>query len=138
MALGQAVLRITANVKGLVGGLKTAQTKLKTFGASVNKLGSNLTSAGMKATMFGAAILAAFAPAVIQGAKFEQTMANARSVIGDVQSEAADARDRFSQLTAKAQELGETTEWSASQVAEAMQFMGMAGMMRGDHDEVPY
>lgn len=131
MALGEAVLKITANVQGLIGGLNKGAAKMKAFGKKVGDIGKAIAGAGLKIAAFGAAILAAFLPAIVQGAKFEQSMADASAVIGDVfeqNVEGGKTVQNFELLNQKAMELGETTEFSASQVAEAMKYMGMAGM----------
>ena len=131
--LGEAVLKITANAQGLIGGLNKASAKMKAFGKKVGDAGKAIAGAGMKIAAFGAAILGAFLPAIVQGAKFEKSMSDVAAVVGDVFDSAGEGEGgktlrNFDMLEQKAMELGETTEWSASQVAEAMKFMGMAGM----------
>lgn len=59
-----------------------------------------------------------------QFAEFESTMNNVRAVSGAVGSE-------FALLNQKAQELGSTTKFTASDVSEAMSFMAMAGLQVG-------
>ncbi len=54
------------------------------------------------------------------GTAFEQTMATVGGVM-----RATDAE--FKRLEASARHMGETTEWSATQSAEALKFLGMAG-----------
>jgi len=131
MALGEAVINIQANVKGLLGGLNKASAKMKKFGAGVSKAGKAIAGAGMKIAAFGASILGALLPAILQGSKFQQTMADAASVIGDVWDigeKGGETISNFELLNQKAKDLGISTQFSASQVAEAMKFMGMAGM----------
>lgn len=53
---------------------------------------------------------------------FEQAMAEVRAVTTDAQ-----IGDNFDRLTAKARELGASTEFTASQAASALKFMGIAG-----------
>ena len=52
---------------------------------------------------------------------FEQSMANARSVVQGI------TQEDFANLNKTARELGATTVFSASQAAEGIQFLGMAG-----------
>lgn len=58
-------------------------------------------------------------------AQFESKMNNVRAVSGATASQ-------FSFLNEKAQELGATTRYTASQVAEGMSFMAMAGLSVGN------
>jgi len=127
MALGEAVLRIWANVRGLQAGLAAGTAKLKAFSASVSKVGASLTALGASAAATGAILLGALSPIVVVGAKFEKTMSAVKAVVGDLAPAAENAGKNFDKLRAKAQELGKTTAWSASQVAEAMKFLGLAG-----------
>jgi len=55
------------------------------------------------------------------GAAFEQQMATVKGVTR------ASAQE-FAMLQAEARKMGETTEWSASQSAQALQYLGMAGL----------
>ncbi|MBR1382789.1 MAG: phage tail tape measure protein [Ruminococcus sp.] len=54
------------------------------------------------------------------GITFEEQMSTVAAISGA-------AGDEFDQLKAKAKEMGETTEFSATQSAEAMEYMAMAG-----------
>ncbi len=90
--------------------------------ASVKKVGGAFRSALSPITAAGAAAAAAFgAGAIIRTlANFEQSMARVKAVTGATEAE-------FQQLRGVAKELGATTEFSASQVAEGMRFLGQAG-----------
>jgi TP901 family phage tail tape measure protein len=72
---------------------------------------------GIGAAMFTAPIMAA--------ANFEQAMAKVGAI-----SRASDAD--LKQMTATARELGAKTNWSASQAAEGMQYLSMAGFSAQD------
>jgi TP901 family phage tail tape measure protein len=67
------------------------------------------------------AAVAAFAKATRLVAGFEQSMANVKAVTQATVGE-------FEQLNEQARELGKTTQFSASQAAQAMEFLGMAGL----------
>ena len=56
--------------------------------------------------------------AVKTAADFEKSMSNVHAIMGDTYDDS---------LVSFAQELGATTAWSASEVAQAMQYTGMAG-----------
>jgi len=98
---------------GMEKGLRKARAKLQAFSGSVQNMGRNLT--GLAAV--GAAPLAMAAATY---ANFADKMAEVRAVTGATERQ-------FGQLEGKARELGATTSYSASQVAEAMKFLGMAG-----------
>ncbi len=70
------------------------------------------------AVALGAALYSVIKPAV----DFEFAMAQ----VGAVTEEVANS-EGFKQLTAKARELGATTQYTSAQAAEAMKFLGMAG-----------
>lgn len=110
---GAAFIELYVKNGGLEKGLRQARAKLSTFSNSVQNIGRNLTSVAA----VGAAPLA-FAAATY--ANFADKMAEVRAVTGATERQ-------FGQLEAKARELGATTSYSASQVAEAMKFLGMAG-----------
>lgn len=103
--------------------------RFTTAGGNANKSlgemtkGANLLGVAMKGALayFSVSALVSFETAIINtGKKFESTMATVKGV-----SRATD--DEFQALKASAREMGETTEWSASQSAEALKYMSMAG-----------
>ncbi len=71
------------------------------------------------AVALGGVLYSAVKPAV----DFELAMAK----VGAITNEAADSKG-FKALTKQARELGRTTQYTASQASEAMQFLGMAGL----------
>ncbi len=79
---------------------------------------ANYRAQMVDAVALGSSLYAAIKPAV----DFEFAMAQ----VGAVTEEAANS-EGFKQLTAKARELGATTQYTSAQAAEAMKFLGMAG-----------
>lgn len=73
----------------------------------------------MDAVALGGALYGAIRPAV----DFEMAMAK----VGAITNEAADS-DGFKALTDKARDLGRTTQYTAAQAGQAMQYLGMTGM----------
>jgi TP901 family phage tail tape measure protein len=106
--------------------LAAASEKAKAAQMSLNKTMAaqeeNMSKRSeMRGQLFDAAGLAvALAAPVKIAAQFEQSMAKVGAVSG-----ATDAQ--IAKLTATARDLGATTAWSASQAAEGMQFLSMAG-----------
>lgn len=79
---------------------------------------SSMRSQMFDAVVLGTALYGTIKPAV----DFEYAMAK----VGAITNEAADSQG-FKQLSETARELGRTTQYTSSQAAEAMQFLGMAG-----------
>ena len=106
--------------------LAQAADRARSAQASLNKTmaaqQANMAKRGeLRGQLFDAAGLAiAMAAPIKIAANFEQAMAKVGSV-----SNATDAD--MTKLTATARQLGATTNWSASQAAEGMQFLAMAG-----------
>lgn len=80
---------------------------------------SNYRSQMVDAVALGGALYSAVRPAV----DFELAMAR----VGAITNDAANSSG-FKDLTKQARQLGRTTQYTASQAAEAMQFLGMAGL----------
>lgn len=72
----------------------------------------------------GGAIVAVGAKAISVGSEFESQMANVQAITG------ATGND-FDSLKAKAEELGASTSFTATEVGQAMEYMGMAGWETG-------
>jgi TP901 family phage tail tape measure protein len=97
--------------------MQSKHQKLTIGGRATAKKGwqdtkSNFMSTGIAAGMFAVPIKLA--------ADFEQGMANVGAVVGATQKE-------MQQLTGQARHLGRTTMFSATEAAEGMQFLAMAG-----------
>jgi len=94
--------------------LGIAQKKLNTFGQNATKVGRTM-SIGFTAPF------ALFTGSVIKTAgDFESSMNRVSALTGAVGGD-------FDQLRKKARDLGATTQFSASEAADAMGFLGMAG-----------
>lgn len=110
---GGAYVEITADASKLYKTLDDSEKKLKDFSASASELSGALAGVG-------AAIAAPAALGVKAFADFEERMLIVKGVTGA-------AGDALAKLTATAQELGATTSWSASQVADGMIALGRMG-----------
>ncbi len=108
ISIGDAVLEIGGDTTKL-------KRSLEGIGKQMQKTGKNLT---LKLT----APLVAFAGLSLKtAADFSRSMAKVNAVTGATE-------DQFAELTETAKKLGRTTQFTATQVAQAMSFMGMAGM----------
>jgi len=90
------------------------------IGDKLKTLGSNITNLGQKFMPITAAVAAAGAGIIKTSADFEAAMSQVGAVSGASQ-------DELDALTAKAREMGSKTKFSASEAAEAMNYMAMAG-----------
>lgn len=108
----------------MFGGLQKSTTgSLGKIISSVGKLGAAL---GVVAG--GAAVVGMFKKMISIGVQFEQSMAE----VGGVMRASANEMEN---LTNVAKRMGETTEWSASQAADALKFLGMAGFKAAEAAE---
>lgn len=117
---GKAFVEIMLDQTKLERGLKAAQSKLKSFGASVTAMGTKL---------LGIATVAAapLAMATKTFADFDDEMRMVKAVTGAVDSE-------FKMLTATAEKLGRETSFTAKQVAEGMTALGRMGFKANEID----
>lgn len=117
---------------GIVIKLKDAASRgIKSVNQNVGKLGATakVASKGLKTLGIGlVAVTAAVAgmgvvlrKAITQFADFDDNMRAAGAVMNATAAE-------MENLTAVAQEMGKTTRFTSSQAAEALRFMGMAGL----------
>ncbi|HUW00730.1 MAG TPA: phage tail tape measure protein [Acidimicrobiales bacterium] len=112
--LAASTAAMTGAVGGLNSGLAAAQTQLATFGTSATAAGAKLTKS------LTLPIVAIGGIALKAGADFQTAMLQVQAVSGATGVE-------FESLNDLAKELGRTTQFSASQAADAMGFLAMAG-----------
>lgn len=161
MDLMELVASIRINLDEFDRGLNSASTKFKSFSDNLSKVGSNMKDLlspavdGFKAvegvgqTAAGAIKkgLAGFAAAatavggfgtaaVKSGMSFDSTMSKVAATVGWTTDELHDqtsiASAEFSELRKKALEMGATTQFSASEAADALTYMAMAGWKTDD------
>lgn len=119
----------TEKIESVGSGLKDiAEPAVKGFQAveGVGKKARNIAVKGMKGFLTAATAVSGFgATAVKAGMDFDSTMSQVSAVSGAT-------GDDFEELRKKALEMGATTQFSASEAAQAMTYMGMAGWKSGD------
>lgn len=104
----------------------TALTKIGNAGQTLENVGNKMSSVGGSFTRnVTAPILALGTAAVKTTADFDASMSQVAAVSGAV-------GDDFDALRAKAREMGAKTKFSASEAADAMNYMAMAGWKTGD------
>ena len=99
--------------------------KIGQTGESLKQLGSNISGAGEKLLPVTGAVTALGTAAVKTAADFDSAMSQVAAVSGAT-------GDELEQLREKAREMGSRTKFSASEAAEAMNYMAMAGWKTSD------
>ena len=126
--LGTAYAKIEANTEGFSSGIKKAQSDLDAFQNKAGLVASGLKGVGGAMTKIGgtltktvtAPILGVGAAAVKTTATFDQSMSKVAALSGATGKE-------FDALRAKAIEMGAQTAFSASESADALSYMALAG-----------
>ena len=111
--LQELTIKIGADTDGL-DKLDQGLSKVRDAGTKVTSVGKSLT-AGVTTPLVGLGVAA-----VTTAADFESSMNGVRAVTGATGAD-------FEALEDQAKEMGSTTQFSASESAQAMEFLGMAG-----------
>jgi len=102
-----------------------ALQKISATGEKLKSIGSNIESVGQKFLPVTATVTALGTMAIKTAADFDSAMSKVAAVSG------ATGED-LDRLREKAREMGAKTKFSASEAAEAMNYMAMAGWKTGD------
>lgn len=122
-ALEREIIACTQELKQLEQEAENSNVSLQKISAAGEKLktvGDNISSAGQALMPLSTAAAGLGAGIIKTTADFDEAMSKVAAVSGA-------AGDDFDALRAKAREMGETTKFSASESAEAMNYMAMAG-----------
>lgn len=103
----------------------TAIQKIAATGESLKTVGDNISGAGKKLAPLSAGVTALGTAAVKTASDFDSAMSQVAAVSGATGSD-------LDALREKAREMGAKTKFSASEAAEAMNYMAMAGWKTGD------
>lgn len=106
--IGTKITRMNMKVKALTKSVTALGVRMKTVGRSM------MTALSLPLALFGGL-------ALNTAVKFQTSMNKVGAITGATGEE-------FKKLEAQAKQLGATTQFSASQSAEAMTFLGMAGL----------
>lgn len=102
-----------------------ALQKIGTAGEKIKKAGDSIESAGKKILPVSAAVAGVGVAAVKTAADFDASMSKVAAVSGA-------AGEDFDRLREKAREMGSKTKFSATEAADAMNYMAMAGWKTED------
>lgn len=115
--------------KQTINSMRTMSREAKAAGKQIQSAGKTISSAGSALTKSITLPIAGVATAAIKtAADYESAMSNVKAITG------ATGKD-FESLNQLGKDLGASTAWSAQQVAEAMQYTGMAGWTAKDNVE---
>lgn len=103
----------------------TALSKIDEAGKKFEQVGDTITGVGKKVMPASMAVAGLGVAAVKTSADFDAAMSQVAAVSGAT-------GDDFDALRDKAREMGSKTKFSASEAADAMNYMAMAGWKTGD------
>ena len=110
-----------SGLKSAKMGLNTFQDETATAADKFTAMGTSLGSVGKTLTLGVTAPLVGMGAAAVKTASdFEAAMSNVRAISGA-------SADQMEALTAKAEEMGAKTKFSATEAADAFSYMAMAG-----------
>lgn len=113
------------DLEAQAGKSATAVQKIAATGEKLKTVGDNISNAGKKLTPLSAGVTALGTAAVKTASDFDSAMSQVAAVSGATGSD-------LDALREKAREMGAKTKFSASEAAEAMNYMAMAGWKTGD------
>lgn len=119
--ISRPVSRMQQSVRGFT---RNTERNLKRVTRQLDRMQRGFADVGRKSAIGVAVASAAFARASTAGIDFEQTLVNAAAKFpGEIKK----GTDGFNALAEAAKTTGKTTEFSATQSAEALNFLAMAG-----------
>lgn len=132
--VGSAVGHLDLDINGFLKSLKTAQNEA---GDTTKRISStivgHLQSAGKNLETVGSTLTKTVtAPIIGLGGLVVKTSSTFESAMSRVQAVSGASGGELQKLSKKAQELGATTAWSASEVADGMTEMAKAGWSASD------
>lgn len=132
MDVFELVAKLVLDTKEYVGGLKEAQGEAEKGGSGIGKaLGTAEKVAGAALAATTTAAVAFGKSAVDAGMEFDTSMSQVAATMGYTVDQLSDSNSEaaktFNELRDFAQEMGSTTAFSASQAADALNYMALAG-----------
>jgi TP901 family phage tail tape measure protein len=136
MAATQVVARFTADISDVQRKMAKLQSDMAATAAAANGVSGKFRAAGQVMSSTGKVMTAGLtlplaavaAGAISAGASYEKSMNKVKAVSGAT-------GDEFTAMSDKAKELGRTTQFSASQAADGMSFLAMAGFKANEITE---
>lgn len=127
--VGSIIAKLQLNIDNFAANLKNAESQLsnveKKF-EGFDKIGSRVTSVGKSLALGVTAPITGLGAAIVKTTSdFDSSMSNVKAISGATGSD-------FEKLRDKAKEMGAKTQFSATQAADAMGYMAMAGWKTND------
>ena len=124
--------KLTLDTSDYEGGLNNARDSAEKGGSGIGKaLGTAGKVAGAAVAAATTAIVGFGASSVSAGAEFDKSMSQVAATMGytvdDLNDSTSEASQNFTKLRDFAQEMGSTTAFSATQAADALNYMALAG-----------
>lgn len=124
--------KLTLDTSEYEGGLNNARDSAEKGGSGIGAaLGKAGKVAGAAIAAASTAIVGFGASSVAAGAEFDKSMSQVAATMGytvdDLNDSTSEASQNFNKLRNFAQEMGSTTAFSASQAADALNYMALAG-----------
>lgn len=131
--VGEAVGYLDLDTSGFTKGFKSALQELQAFKNSASSMGDKVTALGSAMTKAGSTMTKSVTlPLVGLGTAAVATTTKFESAMSKVSAISGATGDDLATLTDKAKEMGAKTKFSASESAEAFQYMAMAGWKTED------
>ncbi|EJV84832.1 phage tail tape measure protein, TP901 family, core region [Bacillus cereus HuA2-1] len=112
-------------------GMQEAQSEMQKTSKTSQDTSKGMSALSKASAVAGVAIVASVGASVKAAANFEQSMAKVKAISGATDAE-------FKQLEGTAKNLGATTQFSASQAADGLAFLSLAGFKAQDSiDAIP-
>lgn len=128
IGLGTAVGYLDLDISGFASGIDNATSQLSGLGTKCTTVSGSITAIGQTMTNAGSLMTAAFtAPVVAAGAAAIKTGKDFDAGMSQVKAVSKATGSDFDLIRDRAMEMGEKTRYSASEVSDAMYYMGLAG-----------
>ncbi|TFW48972.1 phage tail tape measure protein [Bacillus sp. 005/A4HT-01/001] len=120
VSVGEIVARLELESSQFTAGVAQAQAQMQQMGNSAKSLSTQMGLIQTAALAVGGAVVAGIGVSVKTAADFEQAMSKVQSISG------ATGQD-FQDLQNIAMKLGESTKYTATEAAQGLQYLAMAG-----------
>lgn len=123
---GNELKEVTIRLDAMESGIYQAGEAMDHFGGKLSGIGQSVSAVGKSLA------LGVTAPIIALGTYAVKTTSEFDSAMSQVAAVSGATGEELEKLREKAREMGETTKFSASEAAEAMNYMAMAGWKTND------
>lgn len=130
-ALQREIIETEQNLKSLQEEAKKASsvlgTQMQEAGQKMQKVGDNISSVGKKMMPATTAVAGIGIASIKTAADFESSMSQVAATMGMTSKEIEEGSEDYSKLEKAARDMGSATQYSASEAAEALNYLALAG-----------